>query len=151
MRLGRGPTTRPFSSRPALEARKDGSQDQETAVHSSFPQGRRLCHEHGHTQASAVPMSRGPPCPGPLHPLTAGQLIFPWGQVPLQVLSDFSGISRGGNDNPLQYSCLENPMDRRVWWAMVHGGRKESDTTERLHFSIHINIFVVALLSPSWF
>ena len=24
-----------------------------------------------------------------------------------------------GNGNPLQYSCLENPMDRRVWWAMV--------------------------------
>ena len=23
--------------------------------------------------------------------------------------------------NPLQYSCLENPMDRREWWAMVHG------------------------------
>ena len=26
-----------------------------------------------------------------------------------------------GNGNPLQYSCLENPMDRRGWWATVHG------------------------------
>ena len=26
----------------------------------------------------------------------------------------------GGNDNPLQYSCLENPMDRRTWQATVH-------------------------------
>ena len=26
----------------------------------------------------------------------------------------------GGNDNPLQYSCLENLMDRKVWWATVH-------------------------------
>ena len=26
----------------------------------------------------------------------------------------------GGNGNPLQYSCLKNPMDRRVWWATVH-------------------------------
>ena len=26
-----------------------------------------------------------------------------------------------GNGNPLQYSCLENPMDRGVWWAAVHG------------------------------
>ena len=26
----------------------------------------------------------------------------------------------GGNDNPLQYSCLENPMDRGVWQATVH-------------------------------
>ena len=32
------------------------------------------------------------------------------------------GRSRGeGNDNPLQYSCLENSMDRGVWWARVHG------------------------------
>ena len=27
----------------------------------------------------------------------------------------------GGNGNPLQYSLLENPMDRRAWWATVHG------------------------------
>ena len=26
----------------------------------------------------------------------------------------------GGNDNPLQYSCLENPMDRGTWWATAH-------------------------------
>ena len=26
-----------------------------------------------------------------------------------------------GNGNPLQYSCLENPMDRGAWWAIVHG------------------------------
>ena len=31
----------------------------------------------------------------------------------------------GGNVNPLQYSCLENPMDRGVWWATVHGVRKK--------------------------
>ena len=28
--------------------------------------------------------------------------------------------SREGNGNPLQYSCLENPMDRGAWWATVH-------------------------------
>ena len=27
----------------------------------------------------------------------------------------------GGRGNPLQYSCLENPMDRGAWWATVHG------------------------------
>ena len=27
----------------------------------------------------------------------------------------------GGHGNPLQYSCLENPMDRGTWWATVHG------------------------------
>ena len=34
------------------------------------------------------------------------------------------GLTRSpgeGNDNPLQYSCLENPIDRGAWWATVHG------------------------------
>ena len=32
-----------------------------------------------------------------------------------------SGRSPGeGNGNPLQYSCLENPMDRGTWWVIVH-------------------------------
>ena len=30
----------------------------------------------------------------------------------------------GGNDNALQYFCLENPMDRGAWWAAVHGVTK---------------------------
>ena len=39
-----------------------------------------------------------------------------------------SGRSPGeGNGNPLQYSCLGNPMDRRAWWATVHRVAKESD------------------------
>ena len=29
-----------------------------------------------------------------------------------------------GNGHPLQYSCLENPMDRGAWWAAVHGVAK---------------------------
>ena len=31
---------------------------------------------------------------------------------------------RERNGNPLQYSCLENPMDRGAWWAAVHGVTK---------------------------
>ena len=34
-----------------------------------------------------------------------------------------------GNGNPLQYSCLENSMDRGAWWATVHRVAKESDKT----------------------
>ena len=37
-----------------------------------------------------------------------------------------------GNGTPLQYSCLKSPMDRGAWWAIVHKGQKESDTTESL-------------------
>ena len=44
----------------------------------------------------------------------------------------------GGNGNPLQYSCLENPMDRAAWWAAVHGVAKSwiqlSDFTFTFHF-----------------
>ena len=42
-----------------------------------------------------------------------------------------SGRSPGeGHGNPRQYSCLENPMDRRAWQATVHEACKESDTIE---------------------
>ena len=33
----------------------------------------------------------------------------------------------GGNGKPFQYSCLENPMDRRAWWATVQGVAKGHD------------------------
>ena len=36
----------------------------------------------------------------------------------------------GGRGNPLQYSCLENPIDRGAWWAIVHRVPEKSDTTE---------------------
>ena len=42
-----------------------------------------------------------------------------------------SGRSPGeGKGNPIQYSCLENSMDRGAWQATVHGGHKESNMTE---------------------
>ena len=42
-------------------------------------------------------------------------------------LGSIPGSSRSpgeGNGNPLQYSCLENTMDRGAWWAPVHGDAK---------------------------
>ena len=38
----------------------------------------------------------------------------------------------GGNRNPLQYSCLKNPMDRGAWWATVHGVAKNQTWLKRL-------------------
>ena len=58
-----------------------------------------------------------------------------------------SGRSPGeGHGYPLQYSCLENPMDRGAWWATVHGGHKESD---RLSDFTFIFSCVWGTLSPS--
>ena len=45
-----------------------------------------------------------------------------------------SGRSPGvGSGNSLQYSCLENSMDRGTWWDTVHEVAKELDTTEHTH------------------
>ena len=54
--------------------------------------------------------------------------------------SSFPGLGRSpgeGPGNPLQYSCLGNPMDRAAWQATVHGGLEESDMTEWLSTHAH--------------
>ena len=55
-------------------------------------------------------------------------------------MGSISGLGRSpgeGNDNPLQYSCLENPKDRGAWQATVHRVKKESDTTEHTYTHTH--------------
>ena len=50
----------------------------------------------------------------------------------------YNGFLREGNGTPLQYSCLENPMDGRAWWAAVCGVAQSrtrlSDFTFTFHF-----------------
>ncbi len=57
------------------------------------------------------------------------------------VAGSIPGLGRspgGGHGTSLQYSCLENPMDRGAWWATVHGVAKSrirlSDFTFTFHF-----------------
>ena len=54
-------------------------------------------------------------------------------------MGSIPGLGRSpgeGNSYPLQYSGLENSMDRGAWQATVHGITKESDKTERLSLSL---------------
>ena len=57
-------------------------------------------------------------------------------------LGSIPGLGRfpgEGNGNPLQYSCLENPMDRGAWWAIVHGVAKSR--TRLSDFTHYANIY----------
>ena len=46
----------------------------------------------------------------------------------------------GGHGNPLQYSCLENPMDGGAWWAMVHRAATSRTRLKRLGAHAHMQI-----------
>ena len=62
---------------------------------------------------------------------------FPGGSVvkkPPANAGDIDLIPGGGNGNPLQYSCLENPIDRGAWPAAFHRVA-QSDMTEHAHTS----------------
>ena len=46
-----------------------------------------------------------------------------------------------GNGNPLQYSCLKNPMDREAWWATVHGVAKSGTRLSDFTITVYKNLF----------
>ena len=52
----------------------------------------------------------------------------------------------GGHGNPLQYSCLENPMNRGAWWAAVHGVAKIQTGLKRI--SMQHALLLILLHSP---
>ena len=50
----------------------------------------------------------------------------------LGLIPGFGRTPGGGHGNPLQYSCLEDPMDRGAWWATVHGVAKSQTQLKQL-------------------
>ena len=62
-------------------------------------------------------------------------------------LSLIPGLERSpgeGNGNPLQYSCLENPMDRGAWRAIVHGVAKSRTRLSEFAFTFHF-FFILSM------
>jgi len=50
----------------------------------------------------------------------------------------------GGHGNPLQHSCLENPMDRGAWWAVVHGVIKSWTRLKRLNMHAGVVLGIIS-------
>ena len=48
-------------------------------------------------------------------------------------------VSGEGNGTPLQYSCLENPMDGGAWWAAVHGVARSQTQLSDFTFTFHFH------------
>ena len=89
-----------------------GVGDRQRSLACCSPWGRRESHR---TEWLNWPEDRDKSFPGKESACHAGNLV----SIPR------SGRSPGeGNGNPLQYSCLENPMDKGAWWATVHGVAK---------------------------
>ena len=55
----------------------------------------------------------------------------------------------GGNGNPTQYSCLENPMDGGAWWATVHGVAKSQTRLSDFTFTFRVSSLIVQGLGVS--
>ena len=51
-----------------------------------------------------------------------------------RILAEYTGE---GNGTPLQYSCLENPMDGGAWWAIVHGVAQSRTRLSDFPFTFH--------------
>jgi len=63
-------------------------------------------------------------------------------------LSLLSNIGEG-DGTPLQYSCLENPMDRGTWWAAVHGVAKSQTRLSDFTFTFHFHALVQEMATQS--
>ena len=67
------------------------------------------------------------------NPPTNARDVRDTGSIP-----ELGRFPEGGNDNPLQYSCVENPMDRGAWWATVHRDTKSWTWLKQLSMHTHM-------------
>ena len=115
-----------FSVKPDLGFVKKEKKVQLKAIHIfTNGYGKVICRNHSHALISLLLFSKSQYLPypwgfsggseGKASAYNAGDLgsILGWGRSPGK-----------GNGNPLQYSCLKNPIDGGAWWATVHGVAK---------------------------
>ena len=133
-------------SRLVTTAGQGQSQDSSSAgIHGKTKEGCQACTPAGLWvwKKRAVPGNRRAGSPVRAHPVREREGDspgFPGSAVvenlqESQETQEIPGLGRspgGGNGNPLQYSCLENPMDTGAWQAAVHGVA-ELDMTEYTH------------------
>ena len=68
------------------------------------------------------------------------RLSFLYNRLLFVIYFIYSSVYIGeGSGTPLQYSCLENPMDRGAWWAAVHGVTESWTRLSDFTFTFHLN------------
>ena len=78
--------------------------------------------------------------------------VLEWGAIlHTKYISICVGIadSREGNGTPLQYSCLENPMDGGAWWAAVHEVTKSWTRLSDFPFTFHFHALETEMATHS--
>ena len=103
--------------------------------------------------------------------LSASTLTLPYGSLvknpsangrDADSIPGLGGSPGGGNGNPLKYSCLGNPMDRRAWWATVHRVSKSQTRLSTQHslysymcllldMAVVNGYIILELFPPLWF
>ena len=78
------------------------------------------------------------PCEGPKASLGSFHVSFGKERGHHTIILFLSSCTGEGNGNPLQYSCLENPMDGGAWWATVHGSQSRTQLSDFTSLSLTV-------------
>ena len=89
---------------------------------------------------------------GSKHQCTVNLQLFTQGEIAcmfLQFYNQLETLLGEGDGTPLQYSCLENPMDGGAWWAIVHGVAKSQTRLSDFTFTFHFHALEKAMATHS--